>query len=267
MENLRLNNFSELYIESDDELFEQNKRINVLQKLEKNFNNAKIKEEKRRLKYLERKKQEDEEYALSLKRTKVRDNLMVIKFIKEDNYNIASYLSLSREIISSLNINIYSCALVYGGFTIFDKNEYLYLVEIMEKAKNIYYYDPIKQMKDIMSISEERMMKCYFSGINKRMGYEFAGIYHIYKLLLWDTPNYRRFLKDSNYKRFKEIIDEDLLDFIENTDRTYSEIEREYVCKYFELGKRYYAKRNNFKILFKKYVKFIGKLMIIKNNL
>ena len=37
----------------------------------------------------------------------------------------------------------------------------------------------------------------------------------------------------------------------------------EYYNKYFELGKRYFAKRNNFKVLFRNYVRFIGKLMII----
>ena len=263
MENLRLNNFSELYIESDDELFEQNKRIKEQEKEKK----RQLKDEKRRLKDIQIQKEEDKKYALSLKRTKVRDKLMLVKFIEEDHYDISSYLSLSRQIQSSLNTNIIACALTYGGFTIFNKDEYLYLVEIMEKAKNLYYYNPIKQIKDVMSISEERMMKCYFSGINKYMGYEFAAIYHIYRLLLWDTPNYRRLLKDREYKNLKEIIDNDLRDFIENTDRTYSEIEREYVCKYFEVGKRYYAKRNNFKILFKNYVKFIGKLMIIKKNL
>ena len=58
-----------------------------------------------------------------------------------------------------------------------------------------------------------------------------------------------------------------LKDFIENPHDLHSKIEQEYVSKYFELGKRYYAKRNNFKILFRNYLRFIGKIMIIKNNL
>ena len=63
----------------------------------------------------------------------------------------------------------------------------------MEQAKNPWYYNPIQQLKDVISISEQRLSKCYFS-INKYFGYEFAAIYQIYKFLLWDSPNYRNLL-------------------------------------------------------------------------
>ena len=101
-----------------------------------------------------------------MKRTKVYDGIIplhYVKLIEEDHYDISNYLSLSRDIKSSLNTNIMGCALTYGGFQIFNKDEYLYLVGIMEKTKNSWYYNPTKQLKDMMSISEERIMKCYFS--------------------------------------------------------------------------------------------------------
>jgi hypothetical protein len=159
------------------------------------------------------------------------------------------------------------CAITYGGYQIFDKDEYLYLVRIMEKAKNNWYYNPKQQLKDMMSISEQRLCKCYFN-VDKYFGYEFAAIYQIYKFLLWDTPNYRKLLKEPEYSSLKEVIDNNLREFIDDCSfQDKSKIEREYISKYFELGKRYYAKRNNFKILFRNYVRFIGKIMIIKNKL
>ena len=269
MESLRENTFSELYIESDDELFEQNKRIRALKELENKFINLKLKNEKRFLKETQKKIEEDKKYSLSLKRTKIYEGLVplnYVKIIEEDNYDISSYLSLSREISSSLNTNIFACAITYGGYQIFDKDEYLYLVKIMEQAKNPWYYNPIQQLKDVISISEQRLSKCYFS-IDKHFGYEFAAIYQIYKFLLWDSPNYRKLLKEQEYWSLKEVIDKDLKDFVENPHDLHSKIEQEYVLKYFELGKTYYAKRNNFKILFRNYLRFIGKIMIIKNNL
>lgn len=268
METVRKNPFLELYVESDDELFEQNKRICAVQKLQTKFDKLKLKNEKRLLKETQQKLEEDKRYSLNLKRTKVYEGLIPLNYVKliiEDNYDISSYLSLSREITSSLDTNIMGCAITYGGYQIFNKEEYLYLVEIMEKAKNNWYYNPTQQLKDMMSISEQRLSKCYFS-IDKYFGHEFAAIYQIYKFLLWDTPNYRKLLKEPEYSSLKEVIDKDLKDFIDNPNKKYSKIEQEYVAKYFELGKTYYAKRNNFKILFRNYVRFIGKIMIIKNK-
>jgi hypothetical protein len=266
MEGLKQNLFSDLYIDSDDEFFEK-KRLNNGKELE---NKLKLKTEKRILKDAKRKIEEDKKYALSLKRTKVYDGITpldYVKLIEEDNYDISSYLSLSREISSSLHTNIMGCAITYGGYQIFDKDEYLYLVRIMEKAKNNWYYNPKQQLKDMMSISEQRLCKCYFN-VDKYFGYEFAAIYQIYKFLLWDTPNYRKLLKEPEYSSLKEVIDNNLREFIDDCSfQDKSKIEREYISKYFELGKRYYAKRNNFKILFRNYVRFIGKIMIIKNKL
>lgn len=154
------------------------------------------------------------------------------------------------------------CALAYG-FAMFNKDEYLYLVKIMEQAKNPEYYNLTKQHENMMSISETRLMKCYFSGIHESIGYEFASIYHIYKFLLWDTPNYRRLLRDNRYRSLKDVIEKDLQEFIDNPYQMHNELEQEYVSKYFEIGKRYYAKRNNFKILFRNYIRFIGKIMLL----
>ncbi len=261
---IKTNHFTLLSYDSDNDEYGYEVLLKERRKMDQNKREEKNR--KKDLKEIENKKKEDEKYALSLKRTKVRDNLMLVKLIEEDNYDITSYLSLSGDIQCSLNITNMSCALAYGGFTLFNKDEYMRLVEIMEKAKNIYYYDPFRQMKDMMSIAEERMMKCYFS-INTYYGYEFAAIYHIYRFLLWDTPNYRRYLKDPRYSYFKGIIDDELKGFIENPYQNHSEIEREYVSKYFEVGKRYYAKRNNFKVLFRNYIRFIGKIKLKMNKI
>lgn len=268
------NRFSTLEIESDDEKYEEKKNIEQKEYEEKRMKKLQEKrikrEEKEREKEKEYIKHQENEYLKNLKRTKVYDGLIPLQYVKlieEDHYDISNYLSLSREIQCSLSISNMGCALAYGGFQIFNKEEYLYLVEIMEKAKNSWYYNPEKQLKDMMSISEERMMKCYFSGIDKSVGYEFAAIYQIYKFLLWDTHNYRKLLKDEIYSILKQTIDNDIKDFIENPYNMHSKIEQEYVLKYFELGKRYYAKRNNFKILFRNYLKVIGKFMILYKKL
>lgn len=245
----------------DDENYEQHKNIGQKKMMEK-LQEKKIKREEKEKEYI---KYQEKEYIKRLKRNKIYEGIPPLKYVKlieEDHYDITSYLSLSRDIMYSLNTNNMGCALTYGGFQIFNKEEYLYLVEIMEKAKNSRYYNPTKQLKDMMSISEERMMKCYFN-IDKYFGYEFAAIYQIYKFLLWDTPNYRKLLKDGFYYELKNTIDDELKDFIENPYNTHSKIEQEYVSKYFEIGKRYYAKRNNFKILFRNYLKAIGKFMIL----
>ncbi len=258
------NMFSVLSYDSDNDEYEYEK-IKKQEGKEKEGKRIE-KEEKRKIKEIQRERIEEEKYAQSLKRTKVYDGIYpldYVKLIKEDNYCISSYLSLSRDIQCSLNISNMSCALAYGGFQIFNKEEYLYLVGIMEKAKNPYYYNPTQQIEDMMSISETRLMKCYFSEIHKSIGYEFGSIYQIYKFLLWDTPNYRRFLKEHKYSHFKKMIDDEVKEFIENPYNMHSEIEHEYVSKYFELGKRYYAKRNNFKVLFRNYIRFIGKIMIL----
>jgi len=49
-------------------------------------------------------------------------------------------------------------------------------------------------------------------------------------------------------------------------DSDNEEYKYEYICKYFACGKRYYAKRNNFKVLFRTYILFIGKLMKLYNK-
>ena len=221
------NMFSALSYDSDNDEYEYEKEKEG-KRIEK--------EEKRKIKEIQREKREEEKYAQSLKRTKVYDGIYpldYVKLIKEDNYCISSYLSLSRDIQCSLSISNMGCALAYGGFQIFNKEEYLYLVGIMEKAKNPWYYNPIKQFEDMMSISETRLMKCYFSGINKSVGYEFASIYHVYKFLLWDTPNYRKIFKEKQYFHLKQMIDEDLSNFIENPYNMHSRIEQEYISKYF----------------------------------
>ena len=254
--------------EEDEYKYETNMKKQQIQKEFEKEQKKLEKEQQRIIQAQDQKIKEDNKYNQSLRRTKIYDGLIprkYVKLIEEDNYDISSYLSLSRDISYSLYNNNMACALTYGGYQIFDNKEYLYLVEIMEQAKNHWYYNPQKQLKDMMSISEERMMKCYFN-INKYLGYGFAAIYQIYKFLLWDTPNYRALLKDKRYSTLKETIDKDLKDFIENPYDIHSEIEQKYVSKYFELGKRYYAKRNNFKILFRNYILFIGKMMVINKR-
>ena len=60
------------------------------------------------------------------------------------------------------------------------------------------------------------------------------------------------------------IVDKSLEEIIKNPYGSTSESEQMFISKYFELGKRFYAKQNNFKVLFWNYCKFIGKMMVIK---
>ena len=66
------------------------------------------------------------------------------------------------------------------------------------------------------------------------------------------------------YTGLKKTMDEELESKIKNEyGLCNSELEHEYLSKYFETGKRYYAKRNNFKVLFRNYIKVVGKFMIL----
>ena len=252
---LRFNYFSALDYESDDELCNE-KRIEEEIVQQKKKEKRKASQERQRL--YEKQKKKDKEYTHRLKRTKIIKSDGDKRFdyvceIIEDGCNIANYLNLD----SFLHTSVISSSLFYRTF---DREEYLYLVKIMETSKNPVYYDFHKCLEQMMSITDTRIFNCLFQ---TRDTYGKI-IYELYKYFLWDTPNMRKVFNEEPH--LKKIIDESLKEIIENSYGNSSEIEQEYITRYFELGKRFYAKRNNFKILFRNYCRFIGKVMIILKN-
>ena len=171
--------------------------------------------------------------------------------------NIASYLNLDNYLIDLVKYSI----IFNNGLFSLDDIEYKYLVRIMEICKNSNCCDTEKVMDHLLCISEDRISKCFFKNDK-----EAILIYEIYKIFLYDTKNIRKILNMPNYKELKKIINEE---FETKFKETSSELDHKYLNKYFELGKRYYAKRNNSKVLLKNYIRAIGKFMILfkKNNL
>ena len=89
-------------------------------------------------------------------------------------------------------------------------------------------------------------------------------IYDMYRFFVADTPVCRKIFEDS-FPQLKSIMDSELKEIIVEGYKDPAEIE--YFTKYFEVGKRFYAKRNNFKVLFCNYARFIGKMMCIHKKL
>ena len=94
-------------------------------------------------------------------------------------------------------------------------------------------------------------------------GSSYRMIYEIYLILLLDTKCMRKVLTTGHFGSMMGIFRQDVQNKIENEYHQVSETHSEYFRKYFEVGKRYIAKRNNFKVLFRNYVRFVGKLTIL----
>jgi hypothetical protein len=142
-------------------------------------------------------------------------------------------------------------------YHLFLKDEYLEMVKIMELNKNINYPHE-RSLKDIRTI-QLKMERVVISGC-----YESARIiYDIYLAFLLDTKCVRALFEKPETQYLSDIFRESVEEKILNTYGNISELESEYYNKYFELGRRYLSKRKNFKILFRNYIRIVGKLMIL----
>jgi len=253
-----MNRYSCLHYESDDEEYEKR----LLQEQEKKRSikegERKLKEEKRKNRDNAKMKQYETDYAKNIKRTKIYDKITLgfdtfvyVGEIKEDDYNIARYLNLNSFLQQTVDVGK-----LHG---LFCNDEYLRMVKHMELFKNKNYF-PLECLEYINDIQQNQISGCVVNnlGIGNRM------VYEIYIVLLLDTPCVRKaFDYYPHGKYLMGVFKENLKNKIKNQYGNVNELEQEYYNKYFELGKRYFAKRNNFKVLFRNYVRFIGKLMII----
>ena len=252
------NLFSYLYIESDDE-YEQcvtRERETLRDKKKEKYD---LKQAKRHGKYLENIKQAEQEYARNIKRTKVfAQHLQRINYVSEikENYcNIADYLSLDTTLISMVSNNRIC-------YNLFGDKEYLEMVKIMELNKNPVYasFGCLLNIRDIQHKIEKVVVGGY--------GSDALLIYQIYLIFLMDTKCVRKVLSSQpEYKYLMDFYKKDLKDKLTRQWSCVSEFECEYYNTYFEIGKRYFAKRNNFKVLFRNYVKCIGKFAVIRKNI
>ena len=253
---MNTNRFSELYYESDDEKYEEQIRKEKVNQEEKRRLNKEKNKEKRMVKEVETKKLEEKKYANSLKRTKIfslwfpTGQIKYISEIKEDGYNISNYLCLD----GYFHTMILSCQLMYRLFL---KDEYFELVKIMELNKNINYPTDCS-LNDIRKI-QHKMETAVISGYHESARI----IYDIYLTFLLDTQCMRAVFEEPTKKYLMDIFKESVEEKILNIYGNISELESSYYNKYFEIGKRYLTKRKNFKVLFRNYVRFVGKLMIL----
>lgn len=218
------------YLVLDDELLDIEK---------KNQNDLKEqKKEKQRLRTLQKEKQYELNYYNSIRRTLLRTG-----GYKEDNYYITKYLYLdsfcqSAEFFSKMK-------------GLFSKDDYIFLTSFMTSCKDYFYCDNkflADNLYKIMNMKDNSFLSYKDQGA--------VSIYQIYIYLLIDTVMIRKMMKDPKYSNLLSIFKDEL-----EIDLTNQQL-----SKYFELNKRFFAKRNNFKILFTNYVKFIGKMMIIKKR-
>jgi len=212
-----------------------------------------LKSEKKRLEVeirrIARQKEDDMKYGLSLKKTPMTYCFAITGY-EEDGYNIARYLALdgycSIVIMSSLITGIVK------------KIDYKFMVETMEMCKDfrhLRFHGDTYFIKRLMHVSDPLTFR--FVCNSNKMG---IIIYDMYRFFVADTPVFRKIYKDS-FPELKRVMDSELKEIIEEGYRDPFEIE--YFTRYFEVGKRFYAKRNNFKVLFRNYVRFIGKMMHI----
>ena len=264
---LRINRFSELAYESDDEKYDlalkkeiERKNVVFQLKIKKKDEKRKIRDEKAREQEIEDKKKADIEYGKSLKRTKVYDMFVFFKFYRylsynvEDNYNIASYLSLDSYCVQTVN----TYRMVFGLFL---KEEYLELVKIMELNKTDYYPGELS-VEDVRKIQRKIEI-----GVLSKYGNSYKMIYEIYLTLLLDTRCMRVVLTTGHFGSMMGIFRDEVIDKIENKYEEFTEMDSEYFRKYFEVGKRYISKRKNFKVLFRNYVRFVGKIALLYRKL
>ena len=234
-----------LHYESDDEVRE--KKCNSIKEGEE----QKLKRDNAKM------KQYETDYAKNIKRTKIYDKITLgfdtfiyVCEIKEDDYNIARYLNLNSFLQQTVDVGK-----LHG---LFGNHEYLHMVKHMELFKNKNYF-PLECLEYINDIQQNQISGCVVNnlGIGNRM------VYEIYIVLLLDTPCVRKAFDYYPHGRYLlGVFKENLKNKIKNQYGNVNKLEQEYYNKYFELGKRYFAKRNNFKVLFRNYARFIGKLMI-----
>jgi hypothetical protein len=161
-----------------------------------------------------------------------------------DDCNIATYLGLDSYLQKSVS-------------QLKSEKEYFKLVKMMESNKNLNYLS--KNVLDDIRYVQLRMETCVVSRLPKVMKL----IYEIFLTFLLDTVCVRTTFDKPELKYMKNIWREEVQEKIENPYGSISLLENEYFKKYFEVGKRYIAKRNNFRVLFKKYVRVVGKLMVL----
>jgi len=166
--------------------------------------------------------------------------------IEKDDYNIASYLGLDTFLQQSVN-------------QMKSKEEYLKLVKIMELNKNLNYCFFQQNVLEDIRYVQLRIETCVVSGLSLDMKL----IYEIFLTFLLDTRCVRFIFNQPELKYMKNIWREEIQEKIENPYGQLSLYENDYFKKYFEVGKRYLAKRNNFRVIFKKYVRVVGKLMVL----
>ena len=258
--NLRINRFAELAYESDDEKYELALKKEAERKEEVFQLKMKKKEEKRmekNRKESEQEKKADIWYGQKLRKTKEYDTLILgdklysyVSNIVDDSFNIACYLSLDSYCIHTVDTH----KMFHG---LFQKDDYLELVKIMELNKTDYY-------PEMSSAEDIRKIQCKIEiGVMSGFGSSYRMIYEIYLILLLDTKCMRKVLTTGHFGSMMGIFRQNVKNKIENEYRQVSETHSEYFRKYFEVGKRYIAKRNNFKVLFRNYVRFVGKLTIL----
>jgi hypothetical protein len=253
----RSNMFSSLSYESDDEEYERRLMLEKQQKDDHLVIKKSQARERRLIREIEILKQKDIDYTNSMKRRKVIQSYNGIPYvskIEEDTYNIARYLGLDNY----LQYAVFTSSIFFG---LFAKEEYLNLVKIMELNKNIKYLlcFPDSFIEDIRYV-QLKIEMCVINGLST----DTRLIYEIFLIYLQDTICVRTaFENQSRFGHMMGIIREGLKNKIKNPYRSISEFENEYYIKYFEVGKRYLAKRNNSKVLIAKYLRFVGKLMVL----
>lgn len=245
----KTNMFSILSRDSDDEEYERQIYFEMDKKLKLKKSLARERRD------LEVKKQNDLNYINGMKKHKViksYNGISYVSEIEEDGFNIARYLGLDgylRHVVFS--------APIYGFF---GKDEYLKLVKIMELNKNMRYLFYQENILEDIRYVQSKMEMCVISRVpdNIRL------IYEIFLTFLQDTVCVRGLFEiQPMFRHMKDVFREEIKEKIENPYGSISEFENEYYIKYFEIGKRYVVKRNNLKVLFKKYLRFIGKMMVL----
>lgn len=246
------NRFSELSYESDDEKYE----LALKKELER-----KMKKDEKRMEKCKKEREQEKEadiwYGQKLRKTKEYDTFKIgvhlysyVSNIVDDEFNIACYLSLDSYCIHTVDIQ----KMFHG---LFQKDDYLELVKIMELNKTDNYPE-MSSAEDIRKIQNKIEI-----GVLSGFGNSYRMIYEIYLMLLLDTKCMRKVLTTGHFGSMMGIFRENVKNKIENEYRQVSETHSEYFRKYFDVGKRYIAKRNNFKVLFRNYVKFVGKIAVL----
>ena len=245
----KTNMFSILSRDSDDEEYERQIYFEMDKKLKLKKSLARERRD------LEVKKQNDLNYINGMKKHKViksYNGISYVSEIEEDGFNIARYLGLDGYLR-----HVVFTAPIYGFL---GKDEYLKLVKIMELNKNMRYLFYQENILEDIRYVQSKMETCVMSGVPHTIRL----IYEIFLTFLQDTVCVRGLFEiQPMFRHMKDVFREEIKEKIENPYGSISEFENEYYTKYFEIGKRYLVKRNNCKVLFKKYLRFVGKIMVL----